>query len=222
MTAKKTKNTTSSQMKKALDDAVLAKVKLYQGLTKRIAKGEKLTPTELQTYNKLETEFESELNGDQDKIIGTFESALKYLGVSRRTLGIHLKKGTFKQNPDGTFKKSELDKYREKYKKKSERSNSTEAKKGRADLRLKVARARREELLVAELKGNLMSRDEIISEWSKRVAAVTSGLEAFADRLPPLLEGKSRHEMREILKNEVWELRNSYATKGEYCPEIPA
>ena len=222
MVAQKDKKSTSKQIQKALDDGVIAKIKLYQGFSKRIAKGEQLTPAELKLFKELETEFESELNGEvKDDIVETYDKALEYLGVSRRTLHVHLRKGTFKQNPDGSFKKSELDTYLDKYKKQSDKSDTTEVKKGRADLRLKIARARREELLVSELQGNLMSRDDIISVWCKRVAVVTSGLEAFADRLPPLLEGKTRHEMREILKNEVWELRNAYATTGHYTPEIP-
>ncbi len=83
---------------------------------------------------------------------------------------------------------------------------------------------RRERALLAKIErkkveGSLISWDDIQTEWAKRVSVVTSGLETFADRLPPLLEGKKRELMREIIRDEVWQLRNDYATKGRYCPE---
>lgn len=222
MTDEKSKSVTSEQIKRVLDTGILAKLKIYQDLTRRIADGEQLKPTEIKLFNRLESEFEAEINGEvKDEVIDSFDDAAKYLGVSKRTVNVHLGKGTFKQNPDGTFQKSELNKYLEKYKRKPENEKTIEIRKGRADLRLKIARARREELLVDELKENLMSKEVIATEWAKRVSLVTSGLEAFADRLPPLLEGKTREQMREILRDEVWELRNAYATVGKYCPEIP-
>ena len=218
MKAKKQKNVTPKQIRDALDTGILAKIKIYQSFTERIAKGEQLKPTEIKLFNKLETEFEAEI---KEEVIDSYDDALKYLGVSKRTLHIHLRKGTFKQNPDGTFLKSELDKYLDKYKSQSESTDSVAIRKGKADLRLKLARARREEFLVKQLKGNLISWEDIQTEWAKRVSVVTSGLEGLADRLPPLLEGKSREVMREILRAEVWELRNAYTTEGRYCPEIP-
>lgn len=71
-----------------------------------------------------------------------------------------------------------------------------------------------------QLEGSLFDRDTIVTEWAGRVAIVTSGLNAFADRLPPLLEGKGRVEMQEVIKKEVWELRDAYYRKGKYTPEV--
>lgn len=218
MAPKKQKTVTPKQIRDALDTGILAKIKIYQSFTERIAKGEQLKPTEIKLFNKLESEFEAEI---KEEVIDSYDDALKYLEVSRRTLHVHLKKGTFKQKPDGTFLKSELDKYLDKYPKKSESTDSIKVRQGRADLRWKLAKARREEYLVKQLKKNLISWEDIQTEWAKRVSVVTSGLEGFADRLPPLLEGKSREVMREILRAEVWELRNAYTTEGRYCPEIP-
>jgi len=80
------------------------------------------------------------------------------------------------------------------------------------------AKAEGEQLKVAELKESVVSWDKIETEWCARVAVVTSGLEAHADRLPPLLEGKSRAQMQKIIKQEIWQLRDSYARKGKYTP----
>ena len=81
-------------------------------------------------------------------------------------------------------------------------------------------RIKGERLKNAQLEGSLFDQDTVVTEWAARVAVVTSGLNAFADRLPPLLEGKGRIEMQEIIKKEVWELRDSYYRKGKYTPEV--
>jgi len=76
-----------------------------------------------------------------------------------------------------------------------------------------------ERLKNEQTEGNLISLDEIKKQWSARVGVVTSGLEAFADRLPPVLEGKSKSEMKQLIKREIRELRDSYARKGKYTPK---
>jgi hypothetical protein len=65
-----------------------------------------------------------------------------------------------------------------------------------------------------------MSRDEIEKSWAARVLVVKSGLLAFSDRLPPILVGKPQKEIAAIIRSEVIELLNAYATKGKYIPEI--
>ena len=81
------------------------------------------------------------------------------------------------------------------------------------------AKAESERIKVDQLKDTLVAWIEIEKEWCARVVVVTSGLNAFSDRLPPLLEGKSRPQMQKIIKDEVWQLRDSYARKGKYTTE---
>jgi len=70
-----------------------------------------------------------------------------------------------------------------------------------------------------QLRGTLVAWSEIDPEWAGRVSVVTSGLEAFADSLPPLLEGKPRKQMKGIIKERVRLLRDAYAREGKYCPK---
>jgi len=77
-----------------------------------------------------------------------------------------------------------------------------------------------ERLKVAQLEGSMAAWDTIENEWVARVGVVTSGLNAFADRLPPILEGKGRVEMQSIIRKETWELRDAYCRKGKYTPAI--
>lgn len=70
---------------------------------------------------------------------------------------------------------------------------------------------------LAQLQETLISRDEIAQAWAARVGEVTSGLMTLADRLPPLLVGKDRGAMREVVDAEIRQLRESYARSGKYC-----
>ena len=76
----------------------------------------------------------------------------------------------------------------------------------------------RERLKRGQEEESLIPRGKIVSIWAWRVSEVTSGLESLASRLPPLLQGKPQAEMFQIIKDEVWQLRNAYARGGEYCP----
>lgn len=75
-------------------------------------------------------------------------------------------------------------------------------------------------MLLKQLSGQLISRDEVAKGWAERVGVVVSGLNALVDRLPPILEGKDRAEMWRLIKAEVYELRRAYAEEGEYCPQV--
>jgi len=88
----------------------------------------------------------------------------------------------------------------------------------KAKLEFWQAKGELEELKVKEKKKEVISREEVERAWAERVAVVVSGLNIFCDRLPPLLEGKDRAEMREIIKEEVMELRRAYVRAGEHTP----
>ena len=83
--------------------------------------------------------------------------------------------------------------------------------------RYREARAAMAELDLKERGGELISLEDVTTAWAERVVEVAAGLEHFADRLPPLLEGKDRAEMRQIIGDEVWRLRSVYARNGRYC-----
>jgi hypothetical protein len=81
---------------------------------------------------------------------------------------------------------------------------------------------RKERALLAQIErkraeGRLWPVKEIERQWNGRILLVTAGLTALAYRLPPILAGKDRNEMRAIIKAEVRELRNNYAEVGRYC-----
>jgi len=70
------------------------------------------------------------------------------------------------------------------------------------------------ELRAAEMRGELIPIEEIEQKWAQRVAAVCAMMELLASRLPGLLAGKSRREMAKIIEDEVWSIRDAYASQG--------
>ena len=81
--------------------------------------------------------------------------------------------------------------------------------------RWEKARAERLELQVAMLRGDVKPKDEIHQQWAARIAIVINGLTIYQDRLPPLLEGKTKAQMRAIIRKENNRLRDWYCGQGE-------
>jgi len=205
-------------LKRVLEAGERAKVKLYNDLLRRIAQGETLSPTQLRVFSVLGQEIEQIADGDRSKKprrLGSFDDAAKYCGFSKRSLSWHVSRGNITQNADGTFDVSELDRFlEERGRKKQKKTVDYEAKKEAADLRWRLARARREEILIKQMEGELIHIEEIEKKWAQRVAAVCAMMELLAARLPGLLAGKSRREMAKIIENEVWNIRDAYANQN--------
>ncbi|KKN52407.1 hypothetical protein LCGC14_0612610 [marine sediment metagenome] len=202
-----------TKLDKALEKGQGAKVKLYSDLLQMIAKGEKLSPTQLRAFSLLGRELEK-MSGDSDppELIASFDDAAEYCGVSKRTISHHLKMGHIRQNADGTFETSVLDDYLKSGRHRGKKGSATnEEQTTRAKLRKLLADARRSEIITKQLLGVLIHRNDVDTKWAQRTAALCSGLELLENRLPPLLEGKTKRKMSEIIKKEVWTLRSVYS-----------
>lgn len=211
-----------SDLERILQAGQLAKIKLFQSLIKKVKEEQKLSASELKAWGSLERELEAQLGGTDDPsvLIASFDEAAKYCGFSKRTLSHHIGKGNIKQKPDGTFDRSELDRFlstRKGRKKTSELCQTVQEQKEVADLRYRLARARREEVLTAALDDGYLSKVEVEAGWTARVLELKSGLMNWKDRLVPKLLGKSAEEMRRILYEETWQLLDQYAREGQFC-----
>jgi hypothetical protein len=149
-------------------------------------------------------------------------AAAKYLGISQKQISNHVSRGNLKREPDGTFTKKELDRFA------VERGGRKDVgiikkyaeQQQKWDAEFRQARAEEKKLVVAQLRGKLISIKEIEIAWGKKVETVTAGLEALINRLPPLLVGKSRREIEKTLREEIHALRAAYSAGGKYTPEI--
>lgn len=87
----------------------------------------------------------------------------------------------------------------------------------RAKLVYWQAKGEREQLKVKAERAELVPKSIIAAAWASRVGEVTAALTGFVDRLPPLLVGKSREDIRLILSAEFHQLRERYSRNGKYC-----
>lgn len=94
---------------------------------------------------------------------------------------------------------------------------STEGEKWLTAFRKERARLARIER--QRVQGQLISRDEVITEWCKRIAEVRQSLLALPVRLPAILEGKSAAEMRPLVKAESIRILEGYSRPGKHCEE---
>ena len=101
---------------------------------------------------------------------------------------------------------------------KFERENLDESLKN-ARQRYWKAKAEKEEINVALLKGNFIPKEKLAEIWGSRIIEAKQGLLNLADRLPPVLAGKSRKEIRKIVHDEVVCLAETYSRAGKYTPK---
>jgi hypothetical protein len=213
-------------IERVLSIGAAAKVKLYHSYLTRISQGKNLKPSEVKFFRQLESELNVEAGndgGNRGNVFASMDDAAKYVGTSKKTISYHIKKGKLRQNTDGTFERAELDRWLSAYGRKGGTSAEVETirqQQEKAELRYRLARARREELLTAQIEKTMVEWGEVEQEWAARIREVGSGLEAFADRLPALLVGRSRDEIYHVLQTETRELRDRYARDGRYCPEV--
>lgn len=209
-------NIDPDRREKLLQARALAELKLYQTYLKKITEGHPLTASEYDFFQKYSNSLSTPESGEAFK----YTAAAKYAGVSKRTLSYHVTRGNIRQNDDGTIDKDELDRWLQskgRKKKAADGERDISAEKEEADLRWRLARAQREELLVSQIRGETLTLEEVLQAWTVRVAEVTAGLQNLVDRLPPLLDGRGREEIRAILTEEIWALRDRYARDGKFC-----
>lgn len=201
----------------------LARLKLYQEYITRISNNEKLKLAEKKHFDELDREFSDLSKAGEPKNEFSADEVIEKLGISERSLKWHTSRGNLKRNKDGTYPISTIGDFEKKYnrkKKTSAKGSSLMDQQERADLRYRIARARWQELNVKQLRGELISREEMAREWGKRLNTLFTGIRLWENRLSPRLEGKTRDEIMRIFKDETYLLMKTFAEKGRYCPEV--
>lgn len=78
-----------------------------------------------------------------------------------------------------------------------------------------------EKMRAQQTAGELLPKDEVLKMWANRLREVWSGLYNFVNRLPPILIGKSKSAMQEILMAEARQLNEGYCRDGRFCRQKP-
>ena len=95
---------------------------------------------------------------------------------------------------------------------------TAESQKWLTAFRRERAKLSKIERLKAE--GSLIDIDGIHEAWALRAHNLCGALEQLADRLPPMLHGKSREEMFGIIGNEVREMRQNLVRAGRFVASL--
>jgi len=82
---------------------------------------------------------------------------------------------------------------------------------------------RKERYLLAKIErekteGELIAKADILDGWIYRLKVVRDMCLMWRDRLPPLLEGKSKREIRTLLDFELRHVFSSFAQDGKFTP----
>lgn len=198
---------------------------LYDTLCERIRKGELRKPPEIKQWRLLKAEIEKDENGAEtpSDLVETGKEAAIYCGTSQRVITDHVQKGKLKRHKDGSFEKAELNKWLERYGKKETgddgKSDTLKTQIDKAELRYRLAKARKEERLADEAEGIVVKWVDVEAQWVERVRIVTGGLDKLADRLTPLLVGRTHEEIYAIIKSETRGFGADFDRHGRYCPE---
>jgi hypothetical protein len=146
------------------------------------------------------------------------------MGVSRKTLYQWKKKG-MPVEPDGKFNLVKISAWRAGWDTETipidEISGADEC-----DSRVywdKEWRRLRAQILELDLKaklGELIALEDVVAAWAKRSTNLVAGLRQLKDRLPPVLVGKSVHEIAAIVEEECDLIRTALLKPDVHTPAL--
>ncbi|MBW2032806.1 MAG: hypothetical protein JRI94_04315 [Deltaproteobacteria bacterium] len=219
-----------SELDKVLNRFGEVEERLLRNLENRANRGEKLTAADYRTLQELRQRIENwQTDVLPDHVVKTAREVAEFFGRTIRTVrnwagrgmpqlpdgydlraidGWALKEGLIQESKFGTNPEP------------SGKDPNQEGVLNRAHYELEIKRLDSElkTLKLQKEREEVFQRDWIAGEWSRRMAEVSSGLEYLITRLPPLLEGRSQTEMRPIIRDEVWIIRDRYNRTGRFCP----
>ena len=83
------------------------------------------------------------------------------------------------------------------------------------------SKAEREQITVSQARESLISKENVYKQWASRMAEYKNGCYGLVNSLPPLLEGKTQPEMRQIIEDYVWGMFKRITRYGKFCRQQP-
>jgi hypothetical protein len=197
-----------------LDEGTNAKLVLYQDYITRIQSGDRLNAQEIKRFEELDQFFKSQK--DESDLCRTLQAAADYCGVTERKIRYAVreaKRNRLRQNSDGTFDKSELDRWLSLGAGKDGRKRK-EKETDAAEVRYREARAEEKEMLVARLRGELIPVEVVKQQFADRAHEFTKALQLFARRTSLRLAGKSKKKYQDvfdIIEDEINAILGTYS-----------
>ena len=85
-----------------------------------------------------------------------------------------------------------------------------------------LAKAESEEIRIERIKGELIKRDDVFSEFAQRASDLKTGLRALKYRLSGLLVGKDQDEIMNVLGVEIDSMLRNFCRRGKYIEDEEA
>lgn len=80
------------------------------------------------------------------------------------------------------------------------------------------AKARVEKVKADVAEQSVVKIETFKKAWAWRVAEISNGLGGLPMRLAPLVANKSELEVRGIIEQEVWQIRDKFSRTGKFTP----
>ena len=194
------------------DDDILAEgekaeLAIYLKLSKKIINGEPVNAQEIKRFQEIKAKLERKR--DETEICRTKADAARYAGVSERVIRYHVKKKTLRQNDDGTFDKSEMDRWQA-----HKKPSKDPAKKNDPEARYREARAREKEEIVRRLRGEVILVAQVEKMFSDRAHAFAKALDMLPRRISLRVAGEAKKPYQavfEIIESECHGILAAYS-----------
>lgn len=189
----------------------LARKKMFATLMKRINEGGRLTATEIKFMREYNEEAKREAGEKESAIIINASEAAEVAGRSIQGVKRAVTEKKLKQQPDGTFLRVDVEKWAGKAKPPT-------------DIDDEIKRLKRDILKTKRdvLRGKLVSRDEMIRQFTARCYEFRSSLLHLSRRIGAKLAEKSKKtltEVQRIVDTESRDILERYSRPIEINPE---
>lgn len=200
-------------MGEILDQGLAARRQSYDLLVAKVASGKALTASEISAMARFEKELKAS-GLDMPTYLDTIEDVEAYTGYKNRTIYAAIKKGELPRLADNRFLLTAVDEWLARKGKRpqvrlagGDQDGETGDKQAEEDAgdtkynarteesRYRHFRARREEIIVRRLQGELISREDVYREWVSRVHEFRTSI--------LLLNRRVSHKLAEIANIET-------------------
>jgi hypothetical protein len=152
---------------------------------------------------------------EDGRILFSTEKTAYFFDVTDRTIRNWEKSGAPGKARHGWWDIKELRKWVE-----ADDESSLNTRKIIADVKYRELKAQREEISIQELEGFYMKKEDVASEWAKRVLEVKKALLALCRKIAVKIpDPDMKIYVEGLVETEVYDLLDQFARHGKYTPK---
>ncbi len=193
-----------------------------RNILSKLQDGQPLSAHERKRLDDSLAQYQASKSEAGRRVVGSQKDVAQYLGKAERTVAYYKSQG-MPVNTDGTYDLDAIDAWVDARLHKGVNQPHGEAPesgdKSGWEAIYKEMKARIAELDLKERQGQLISLDEVRSQWVGRIIEVKTALMSVPRKLPPLLEGKEKRDMEAILEAELRYILERFARLGGHLTQ---